>query len=183
MKKISLILAGVMLATTVILVEDSNGQGVFRRGTRGGTIYAGRDIEGVVQANDVGHISPIATARLAISDPYSPHPVYAYSNRGVDAGLTHQWNQAEAASRPWHGGYSHWRYDEPTALVVPPTAAYHSTYAWGVGQVRSTPIHHQYGRGYAGMLGGAGSEGMFSRTPYWPSSTEQFGVYPVRAPW
>jgi len=182
MKKISFILAGVMLASTFVMVGQSDAQGLLRRGNRGGTIYAGRDIEGVVQANDVGFVSPVQTAKMALHDPYSPHRYYAYSNRGIESGLIHQWNQSEAAGRPWHGGYSHWRYDEPTALVVPPTAAYHSTYAWGVGQVRSTPIHHQFGRGYNGTTGG-GSEGMFSRTPYWPSSTEQFGVYPVRAPW
>lgn len=25
--------------------------------------------------------------------------------------------------------------------------------------------------------------GMFQATPYWPSHTDQFGVYPVRSPW
>jgi hypothetical protein len=145
------------------------------------TIYSGRDAAGMVMTNDVGHVNPIRSAAFALRDPYSPHPYYAYSNQGIRAGLTHQWNYQEAGYRPWHGNYNYWRWAQPTALVVPPTSAYHSSYAWGVGQVRSTPIHHQFGREGAGMIGGG--QGMFSNTPYWPSSTEQFGVYPVRAPW
>ena len=172
----------VMAATLFISATDTQAQGLLRA-RRAGPIYYGQDAEGMVQTHDVGFVSPDRTAKMAAHDPFSPHPYYAYSNRGINAGLTHQWNQSEAAGRPWHGDYNNWRWAEPTALVVPPTAAYHSTYAWGVGQVRSTPIHHQYGRGGAGMIGGGAGDGMFSNTPYWPSSTEQFGIYPVRAPW
>lgn len=180
MKKITL---GFTIAASLLLsvaASEANAQRFLQR--RGGPMYSGFDGQGMVQAQDVGWVSPLKSAQLGHSDPFSPHPYYAYSNRGIQAGLTHQWNQQEAATRPWHGGYNYWRWSEPTALVVPPTASYHTSYAWGVGQVRSTPIHHQYGRGSAGMISGGG-QGMFSNTPYWPSSTEQFGIYPVRAPW
>lgn len=163
------------------LAEEANGQRILQR--RSLPVYSGFDAEGMVQTNNVGWVSPHKTIRWAATDPYSPHPYYAYSNRGIQAGLTHQWNREEAAGRPWHGDFNNWRWGEPTALVVPPTSSYHTTYAWGVGQVRSTPIHHQYGRGGAGMISGGAAPGMFSNTPYWPSSTEQFGIYPVRAPW
>lgn len=118
---------------------------------------------------------------LAARDHFSPHPVYAYSRRGIDAQRIHQWNASQASMRSWHGGYNYWQYQAPTALVVPPTAAFHTEYAWGVGQTRSMPIYHQFGRENAGggVIGGEG----FSNTPYWPSSTQQFGVYPVRGPW
>ena len=182
MKKLTFALTAVMAATLFTSATDTQAQGLLRA-RRAGPIYYGQDAEGMVQTHDVGLVSPVRTVKMAAHDPFSPHPYYAYSNRGIDAGLTHQWNQSEAAGRPWHGDYNNWRWAEPTALVVPPTAAYHSTYAWGVGQVRSTPIHHQYGRNGAGMIGGGADAGMFSNTPYWPSSTEQFGIYPVRAPW
>lgn len=86
-----------------------------------------------------------------------------------------------AAITPWHGDYYHYQYGRPVALVVPPTAHMQSSYSWGVAQTRMMPIYHQFGRGYYGEyeLGG----GMFAPTPRWPSSTDQFGVYPVRGPW
>jgi hypothetical protein len=177
MKKVLFI--AVALSICAIATQEAHAQRRLSRST--GPIYSGRDSAGMVMTNDVGRISPARTAVYALQDPYSPHPYYAYSNRGIQAGVTHQWNYQEASTRPWHGNYNYWRWAEPTALVVPPTSAYHTTYAWGVGQVRSTPIHHQFGREGAGMIGGG--EGMFRNTPYWPSSTEQFGVYPVRAPW
>ena len=183
MNKLVLIL-GVMTFTTVIVAAtESNAQTRFQKRRNGaGVIYAGTDVEGMTITNDVGRVNPVRSLKMASHNPhYSPQPYYTYSNRGIGAGLTHGWNQQEQAARPWHGGYNYWRWGEPTALVVPPTSAYHTTYAWGVGQVRSTPIHHQFGRNDAGMIGGG--EGMFSNTPYWPSSTDQMGVYPVRAPW
>lgn len=181
MKKFTMVFAVIMTASVVVGASDANAQNRFRQRWAG--IYGGRDANGMVQAHDVGYVSPVHTAKMAAHDPYSPHPYYAYSNRGIESGLIHQWNELEAAGRPWHGDYSNWRWAEPTALVVPPTSAYHSTYAWGVGQVRSTPIHHQYGQGGAGLISGGAADGMFSNTPYWPSSTEQFGIYPVRSPW
>jgi hypothetical protein len=186
MKKFSVVLSLVLVGTVVMTAVDAKAQSHFRSrracAAAGPVIYSGQDAEGMVQTNDVGFVGPLRSAKMALHDPFSPSPYYAYSNRGINSGLTHQWNQSEAAGRPWHGDFNNWRWGEPTALVVPPTAAYQSSYAWGVGQVRSTPIHHQFGRGSAGMIGGGGG-GQFSNTPYWPSSTDQFGVYPVRAPW
>jgi hypothetical protein len=106
-----------------------------------------------------------------------PHPVYAQSRAGEIAAQTHAWNQQMAAGVPWHGGHSYWRWGVPTALVVPPTSAYQTEYNWGVAQTRSFPIYHQFGRNYSESGGGE-----FPPKPYWPSSTNQFGVYPVRAP-
>ena len=125
-------------------------------------------------------LQPKQTLTNAVQDAFSPNPVYAYSNPGLRAGRTHAWNQDQAQNYSWHGGYNTWRFGQPTAVVVPPTASYQSSYAWGVGQTRSTPIHHQFGRG-AGSFGGAG--GGFQNTPYWPRSTNHFGYYPVRASW
>lgn len=116
-----------------------------------------------------------------LRDRYSPDPRYAYSRNGIDASRMNEWNQGQMGTCAWHGSNSYWRWNQPTALVVPPTAAYQSEYNWGVGQTRSIPIYHQFGAGNAGMIGGSGAG--FSPTPYWPSSTSQFGVYPVRGPW
>ena len=118
---------------------------------------------------------------LAARDGFSPQPFYAYSRSGIDAQRIHQWNASQAAIRPWHGGYNYWQYRAPTALVVPPTAAFQSQYAWGVGQTRSLPIYHQFG--FPNPGGGAGGGEEFANTPYWPMNTNQFGVYPVRGPW
>ena len=121
------------------------------------------------------------SAYNAAHDQYHPHPYYAYGRRGIDATRQNAWNQNQMESHPWHGNYSYWKYNTPTALVVPPTAAFMTTYQWGVGQTQSNPIYHQfqhqsYGGGIEGGAGGAW-------TPYWPNSTQQFGLYPVRAPW
>lgn len=124
----------------------------------------------------------IHSLQYAAKDHFSPHPVYAYSRNGILAGRTNDWNVAQMQSCPWHGGYSYWRWQAPTALVVPPTAAFQSEYNWGVGQTRSLPIYHQFGAGDAGLIGGGFGQ-TFPPTPYWPSSTSQFGIYPVRGPW
>jgi hypothetical protein len=137
------------------------------------------DTDGRVQPQ-TGFVNPATSLKLAARDHFSPNPVYAYSTSGMRAGRTHSWNQGQQSLNSWHGGYKTWRYGEPTAVVVPPTASYQSTYAWGVGQTRSTPIHHQFGRG-AGSSGGVA--GGFQDTPYFPSNTNQFGYYPVRSNW
>jgi len=141
---------------------------------------------GTVQANCVGTRTgyPNVANRLRYAhwDKISPHPYYSYSRQGINAQLTHQWNQQQMNAYPWHGNNSYWQYGRPTALVVPPTAAFQSVYSWGVGQTRSVPIYHQFGRGYPGYTTGGVGAGGFPATPYWPSNTSQFGVYPVRAP-
>lgn len=143
---------------------------------RNGAIY---DADGRVQPQ-ADCMRPKPALALAATDAFSPNPVYAYSSAGLRSGHMHSWNQQQASMNSWHGGYNSWRYGQPTALVVPPTASYQSTYSWGVGQTRSTPIHHQFGRGagsYGGMSGG------YQNRPYFPWSTDQFGIYPVRASW
>ena len=147
-------------------------------GGGGGTSY---DHDGLTMPTS-DFVGPRATLKAAAQDNFSPHRVYSYSNGGLESAHIHNWNNSQQNSYPWHGGYQNWRWGTPTALVVPPTSAYQSTYAWGVGQTRSTPIHHQFGRGGAAMIGGGNGSG-FQRTPYWPSSTDQFGIYPVRGAW
>lgn len=88
------------------------------------------------------------------------------------------WAQEAAAVRPWHGQYYYTQYGQPTALVVPPKSVTQQNYSWGVSQNTTTPIFHQYG--YAAVPSAGGP---FYATPRWPSHTNQFGVYPVRAPW
>ena len=150
--------------------------GIFSRGP-GATF----DHDGLVLSTS-DYVRPRATLKDAAADKFSPHRVYAYSNGGLDAAHTHNWNNAQQNVYSWHGGYQNWRFGTPTALVVPPTASYQSSYAWGVGQTRSTPIHHQFGRGGAAFGGGSNGSG-FATTPYWPHSTDNFGIYPVRGPW
>ena len=128
-------------------------------------------------------VGPRETVIGAAKDNFSPYRVYAHSNTGAEAANIHEWNNSQQNVYAWHGGYQNWRWGTPTALVVPPTASYMSSYAWGVGQTRSTPIHHQFGRGNAAMIGGGNGEQGFRWTPYWPQSTDQFGIYPVRSPW
>ncbi|MEM9943723.1 MAG: hypothetical protein AAF939_19325 [Planctomycetota bacterium] len=148
---------------------------------RGGVIYGGKDAEGMVMAEYSGRIGIPKTIKMAAGNKFSPQRIYTYSNNGLAAQHTHQWNQEQAAGLSWHDNYSYWRFGTPTALVVPPTASYETEYAWGVGQTRSTPIHSQFGRMGAGMIGGGA--GGAQQAPYWPSSTRQYGIYPVRAPW
>jgi len=89
------------------------------------------------------------------------------------------WARNQAMQKPWHGDYYYLRTGQPTALIVPPTVIMQTNYSWGVSQNTMTPIYHQFGQGPSG--GGRG--GRFKATPYWPSHTDQFGVYPVRGPW
>ena len=87
-----------------------------------------------------------------------------------------------AAQRPWHGPYAYTPWGMPTALVVPPNSKMHTSLSWGVAQSEMVPIYHQFHRDYPGgmAIGGAAD---INVTPYWPSHTDQLGVYPVRGPW
>lgn len=95
--------------------------------------------------------------------------------------ITQLWAMRHADQRPWHGNYYYMQYGHPTAVVVPPTAHMRQTYSWGVSQNLMYPLTHQYGRNasYPGAL----PPGSFLPTPAWPSHTDQFGLYYVRAPW
>ena len=145
---------------------------------------AARHPDGSLMVQCIGkHKYPPAPARFAaaVKDHYSPAPFYAYGKHGLDATRTHAWNINQMNAYPWHGNYYHRQYGTPLALVVPPTAAYQTVYNWGVAQTQSVPINHQFQKPFPGSFGSGA--GMFNATPYWPSSTEQFGVYPVRGPW
>ena len=91
------------------------------------------------------------------------------------------WMFQGAGMRPWNQPYRHTQYGRPVSLVVPPTANRQTHYNWGVTGTMVTPIYHQYGRSYMGE--GGYTEGDMRSTPYWPSSTDQFGVYYIRGPW
>lgn len=122
-----------------------------------------------------------STVVNALRDQYHPSPLYAYGRGGITATREHHWNYQQAQSYSWHGDYSYWKYGTPTAVVVPPTAAFMSDYQWGVGNTTSLPIHHQFQHQSHGMVGG--QAGGAHATPYWPHHTRQFGLYGVRAPW
>lgn len=94
----------------------------------------------------------------------------AHQDRGAH---WHNTNQS------WHGGYHHAAWGRPVALIVPPTATMQTEYAWGVGRTQMRPLHHQFGRPVATP----GAVGNTSPTPPWPWSTQQLGIYSVRAPW
>lgn len=157
-------------------VRGAAGLALGANGIRNGEIV---DADGRTQPQ-ADFINPKATLVYGVRDHFSPAPIYAYSSEGLRAGHVHAWNQQQANIHSWHGGYNTWRWGQPTAMVVPPTASYMSSYNWGVAQTRSTPIHHQFGRG-PGSYGGIAGGGM--NTPYQPWSTDQFGYYPVRASW
>jgi hypothetical protein len=109
-------------------------------------------------------------------------------------GLIDPWARADwiasqrAMTQSWHAGYSHTGWGAPVALVVPPTARMQTRMGWGVSQSTVTPIYHQFERPYPSAMTADGTTmpGMclpLQPTPRWPSHTDQFGVYYVRAPW
>lgn len=125
-------------------------------------------------------IIALALVAIACSVPSS-----ARAERPIERVLRHDmqtkgdvWAQNYASSRPWHGQHYYTQYGQPTALVVPPTGIMQQTYSWGVSRNYSVPTYHQFGYQGTPSAGGA-----FYATPVWPSSTQQFGVYPVRGPW
>jgi hypothetical protein len=83
-------------------------------------------------------------------------------------------------TNPWHGAYYYPGYNQPVALVVPPTAGMHTDWSWGMGGTRISAIWHQFQRPYPGTVGVSGG---FLPRPVWPSDTAQMGVYYVRGPW
>lgn len=172
-------LAAAVLGTALLMPQASQAQC-----ETGGSCSGGGQMMG--GSGEYGMTQPVCTDKrlggslFAFHDRYSPYPHYAYGRNGVRASWEHSWNQNRAQITPWHGGHQYWRFGTPTALVVPPTAAFQTSYAWGVGQTRSMPINHQFGKAQ-GFGSGPGTG--FAPTPYWPSNTEQFGVYAVRGPW
>jgi len=116
------------------------------------------------------------TLSLVTKPAYAIHPHHWHATK-ADAIARYY-----AAQRPWHGPYAYTPWGMPTALVVPPTAKFHTSLSWGVSQSEMVPIYHQFHRDYpGGMAIGGGAD--INTTPYWPSHTDQLGVYPVRGPW
>jgi len=116
-----------------------------------------------------------------VGDGYGAYPRW---NRFYDRHIHPRGFWPPYSAAPWHGHYYNTEYGRPVSLVVPPTAATQTTWGWGVGNVDTVPIYSQYGRQYPGRGPfGNGQNAQFRPTPQWPSHTDQFGVYPVRAPW
>ncbi len=172
----SLAIAVVVLTASLASAQCSTG-GCYG----GGAVGPDGLTQPTCPANGRGYHPRIYTPIYANRDHFAPQPLYTYGRAGVDASRTNVWNQQQMQQYAWHGEYAYWRWNQPTALVVPPTAAFQSEYNWGVGQTRSLPIYHQFGFNHPGVVGG--SAGQFPHAPYWPSSTSQLGVYPVRGPW
>lgn len=103
-------------------------------------------------------------------------PAFAGSPAYMDA-------QAQycSAMSAWHSGYYHPAWGMPVALVVSPKAEFQTRWGWGVGNTRVTTTWHQFHRNYPGR--GDYDPRTLQPTPYWPSDTDQFGVYYVRGPW
>ena len=102
-------------------------------------------------------------------------------NHGRPASRADRLARYYASQRPWHGDYAYTPWGTPVALVVPPNSKMHTSWSWGVAQTEMVPIYHQFFRDYPGEIGPTGYP--YYATPYWPSHTDQFGVYPVRGPW
>ena len=85
-----------------------------------------------------------------------------------------------AAQTSWNGVYGHQHTGTPIALIVPPTATTMRIHNWGVSGNLIVPLYHQFS-----LNPGSGTtvRGPFKKTPMYPSSTEQFGVYYIRGPW
>ena len=119
----------------------------------------------------------IVAAVLAASPAVAGGPWHGYHARHADI-----IGRYYAAQRPWHGPYAYTPWGMPTALVVPPNSKMHTSFSWGVAQSEMIPIYHQFHRDYPGPLAVGGGAAIYP-TPYWPSHTDQLGVYPVRGPW
>jgi len=132
----------------------------------------------------VNHLRPfcflasLVLAAAAAQSASAWYPGYFYSTHRADV-----IGRYYAAQRPWHGPYAYTPYGVPTALAVPPNAKMHTSFSWGVAQSEMIPLYHQFHRDYPGELAIPGGGGGIYPTPYWPSHTDQLGVYPVRGPW
>jgi len=91
-----------------------------------------------------------------------------------------RWALRHARGQSWNAPYYHTATGMPISLVVPPTAHMQTRWGWGVAQNTMTPIYHQYRRTYPGEISGGEN---LNPTPYWPSHTDQFGVFYNRGPY
>jgi hypothetical protein len=121
-----------------------------------------------------------AAALAAVSSPAVAGTPWHF-NHGHPAQRADRLGRYYASYRPWHGEYAYTQWGTPVAMVVPPNSKMHTSWSWGVAQTEMVPVYHQFFRDYPGDAGGAVYP--FLPTPYWPSHTDQFGVYPVRGPW
>jgi hypothetical protein len=87
-----------------------------------------------------------------------------------------------ADGHPWNGDYAYTQDGGPVALVTPPNADFTTAWGWGVTSTEVRPLWHQYHRADPGPAA-FGAYNPYLPTPLYPSHTDQFGVYPVRAPW
>lgn len=78
---------------------------------------------------------------------------------------------------PWQKGYYDPAWGVPHAQVVPRRANLQTKWSWGVTGTSIEPIYNRFQR-----IPGAVDGEAFLPTPPWPSHTDQFGGYYVRAP-
>lgn len=88
---------------------------------------------------------------------------------------------AVPSASPWHGGYYHTGWGRPVPLVVPPNASWQFQYGWGIGNTRLVRIDPQFQGPQEGYP--FDSQETWHPQPFWPSDTQQFGVYYIRGPW
>ena len=94
--------------------------------------------------------------------------------------IMQSWQRQYASETSWHGEYGHQTTGTPIALIVPPTATTMRVHNWGVSGNMIVPLYHQYS---LNPSTGTTVGRRFKKTPMYPSSTEQFGVYYIRGPW
>ena len=122
-------------------------------------------------------LAAFAIVSTTAESAFAIHPHHGYHAKRADVIARYY-----AAQRPWHGPYAYTPWGMPTALVVPPTSKMHTSLSWGVAQSEMVPIYHQFHRDYPGGMAIGGAAEIYA-TPYWPSHTDQLGVYPIRGPW
>lgn len=85
-----------------------------------------------------------------------------------------------APTTTWHGGYYDAAWGMPVGVVVPPKPRTQTNWGAGVGGTTVTPIVPRFSPGDPGLSIYRRSD--FQPTPPWPSNTNQFGDYYIRAP-
>jgi len=174
-------LCGVFLAMTpaALLAQYPSGvpHGVTSYPSDGEIVHEGEVVDGGVVHGGIVH------AGIGHAGVVAGGPAAAVASEAVREMLNPHGYWPQYSAGAWHGHHYHTEWGRPVAMVVPPTAGRQTKWSWGVANTTSTPIYHQYGRQYPGAGPHLAPGSGFRPTPYWPSHTDQFGVYYVRGPW
>ena len=95
--------------------------------------------------------------------------------------IMQSWERQHADQTSWNGAYAHQSTGTPIALIVPPTVRSMRVFNWGVSGNTISPVYHQYSLNR--FSANSAPRRPFHRTPMYPSSSSQFGVYYIRGPW